>query len=172
MKPSSSPIKKQKWLPTTFPSGGRINKPTNATLYKNNPTISFGHNLEPVEGNNEMAEHLEILAANEVSDNNGTITHDQSIFNNNQSDRTNKCDDKTAINLNDKLDNKGNEDSSTGSITSSSNTINSETNPNDNRSCSTTSSAQYSMNDNSENSESKRTLLNKCVKKVKSLMKK
>lgn len=73
------------------------------------------------------------------------------------------------------------EESSIGSTTSLNNVINSDPNPSgssgqlnqdDSKSSSTTSSAQYSINDNSENSEPKRTLLNKYVKKVKNLMKK
>lgn len=67
--------------------------------------------------------------------------------------------------------------SSIGSTTSLNNAINSEPSPSDSNSIpnqddsksnSTTSSAQYSMTDNSEKSDSKRTLLNKYVKKVKS----
>lgn len=99
----------------------------------------------------------------------------------------NENDDTTANNSISNIDdNKSNtclnrsEDSSIGSTTSLNNTINSEPNPSgsssmlnqdDNKSSSTTSSVQYSMTDNSE-SEPKRTLLNKYVKKVKSLMKK
>lgn len=99
----------------------------------------------------------------------------------------NDNDDTTANSSITKIDdNKSNtclnrsEDSSIGSTTSLNNTINSEPNPSgsssmlnqdDTKSSSTTSSAQYSMTDNSE-SEPKRTLLNKYVKKVKSLMKK
>lgn len=74
-------------------------------------------------------------------------------------------------------DNDGSEDSSIGSTTSLNNAMNSEPSPSDSNSMqnqddtksnSTTSSAQYSMTDNSEKSDSKRTLLNKYVKKVKS----
>lgn len=69
------------------------------------------------------------------------------------------------------------EESSIGSTTSLNNALNSEPSPSDSnsiqnqddtKSSSTTSSAQYSITDNSEKSDSKRTLLNKYVKKVKS----
>lgn len=74
-------------------------------------------------------------------------------------------------------ENDGSEDSSIGSTTSLNNAMNSEPSPSDSNSIqnqddtksnSTTSSAQYSMTDNSEKSDSKRALLNKYVKKVKS----
>lgn len=74
-------------------------------------------------------------------------------------------------------DNGSEAESSIGSTTSLNNAINSEPSPSDSNSMrnqddtksnSTTSSAQYSMTDNSEKSDSKRTLLNKYVKKVKS----
>lgn len=74
-------------------------------------------------------------------------------------------------------DNDGSEESSIGSTTSLNNAMNSEPSPSDSNSIqnqddtksnSTTSSAQYSITDNSEKSDSKRTLLNKYVKKVKS----
>lgn len=82
-------------------------------------------------------------------------------------------DEKNDKNANDNDD--GSEvDSSIGSTTSLNNAINSEPSPSDSnsiqnqddtKSSSTTSSAQYSMTDNSEKSDSKRTLLNKYVKK-------
>lgn len=107
---------------------------------------------------------------------------------NDQSNKHIKIDEDTTNNSNSKVDDNKitvalnrSEDSSIGSTTSLNNTINSDPNPSgsssmlnqdDTKSNSTTSSAQYSMTDNSENNEPKRTLLNKYVKKVKNLMKK
>lgn len=84
--------------------------------------------------------------------------------------------DKGDKNANDD-DNRSEAESSIGSTTSLNNAMNSEPSPSDSNSIqnqddtksnSTTSSAQYSLADNSEKSDSKRTLLNKYVKKVKS----
>lgn len=139
--------------------------------------------MDAIDGNEEMVKHISGANLKEgVSENN--INADKVRQPKVQIDKT---DDDTTNNLNTKTDdNKSNlclnrsEDSSIGSTTSLNNTINSEPNPSgsssqlnqdDTKSSSTTSSAQYSMTDNSE-SEPKRTLLNKYVKKVKSLMKK
>lgn len=108
------------------------------------------------------------------------LTEEVSETNNNGLNRTtanvtNKTDDKITNNPNPKIDVNRSEESSIGSTTSLNNTINSEPNPSghdDTKSNSTTSSAQYSLTDNSDTGDPKRTLINKYVKKVKNLMKK
>lgn len=114
----------------------------------------------------------------EVSENVDETDHKPATMN-----ATNKSDDDITNNSNTKTDdNRSNnglnrsEDSSIGSTTSLNKKINSEPNPSggnqdDTKSSSTTSSAQYSINENSETSEPKRTIINKYVKKVKNLMK-
>lgn len=169
MKPNSSPNQKQKWLTTTLPSGGRINKCVKAvpSITKTDTKSARSQSLDAIDGNDEINS---VNLKEGVSENN--ISTDKKRQN-----TIHKCETETTNNLNTKTDdNKSNtclnrsEDSSIGSTTSLNNTS-SILNQDDTKSSSTTSSAQYSMTDNSE-SEPKRTLLNKYVKKVKSLMKK
>lgn len=188
LKPNSSPNQKQKWLTTTLPSGGRINKcikPVPAPRNDAKVKSTRSQSLDAIDGNDEDVKKIKnaylkegvsetnLNADNDrknVTDQDGDIGDDTNNAKTNNSNSINKS--NTCLNRS--------EDSSIGSTTSLNNTINSEPNPSgsnsmlnqdDTKSSSTTSSAQYSMTDNSE-SEPKRTLLNKYVKKVKSLMKK
>lgn len=155
LKPNSSPISKQKWITTTLPSGGRINKCTNLK-----PIQSLDENQDSVNENNA---NLTVG----VSDNTDKHTRCQPtiLIEAEKNDKNTNDDDGSEV------------ESSIGSTTSLNNAINSEPSPSDSnsvqnqddtKSSSTTSSAQYSMTDNSEKSDSKRNLLNKYVKKVKS----
>lgn len=165
-KPNSSPTQKQKWITATLPSGGRINKPIQLSQNKNDTIDNersqssdvFDGNTEHVKKNNDANLMEGVSEKNQNTDPNERSVTFSKIFGQNRS-----------------------EESSIGSTTSLNNVINSDPNPSgssghlnqdDSKSSSTTSSAQYSINDNSENSEPKRTLLNKYVKKVKNLMKK
>lgn len=165
-----------------LPSGGRINnciRPIPAT--RKNVKSTRSQSLDAIDGDDENVKQINSTNLKEgVSENNLTVDKDRQNV-------TCKSDGDTKNNSNTKNDdNKStvclnrSEESSIGSTTSLNNTINSEPNPSgsssmlnqdDTKSNSTTSSAQYSITDNSE-SEPKRTLLNKYVKKVKSLMKK
>lgn len=154
-KPNSSPISKQKWITTGLPSGGRINKCTHLK-----PIQSLDENQDS--GNENDAN----LTAGVSDDTDNKVCNQPTILI--EADRDDK-------NTND--DDGSEAESSIGSTTSLNNAINSEPSPSDSnsiqnqddtKSSSTTSSAQYSMTDNSEKSDYKRNLLNKYVKKVKS----
>lgn len=178
---NSSPNQNQKWI-TTLPSGGRINKYMQSQFINDAKSVS-NPKLDTVDGvaNERMVNNLDARLTDGVMQNNG-------FTNKNRQNVTNKTDDDTAKNSNIKSDDNKNtiainrsEDSSVGSVTSLNDAIDSDQNPagsnstfnlDDNNPSSTTSSAQLSLTDNSENSDSKRTLLNKYVKKVRNFMKK
>lgn len=162
-----------------MPSGGRINKcikPIPAT--RTDTKSARSQSLDAIDGNDEMVKQINSANLKEgVSENNITTDANRKK---NDDDKTNNSNTKTDNNKSNICLNRSEDSTSIGSSTSLNNTINSEPNPSgsssilnqdDTKSSSTTSSAQYSMTDNSE-SEPKRTLLNKYVKKVKSLMKK
>lgn len=174
-KSDSSPNQKQKWLTTTLPSGGRINKATKPYSNRSNMKANRSHGNDDhlTEEVSEIADKI----ADQIAHNYRPIVNDTSKS---DDDTTNNSNTKTDDNKSLNVDLNRSEDS-IGSSTSLNNTVNSEPNPSgsssllnqdDTKSSSTTSSAQYSITDNSEHSEPKRTLLNKYVKKVKLLMKK
>lgn len=157
-KPNSSPNSKPKWITTTLPSGGRMNKPINLR-----PIQSMDEDQDLVDGNDA---HLTMG----VSDNTDNSSQPTIVID---------CEKNRTETVNDHVDSEesSSNSSSIGSTTSLNHAMNSEPSPSesnsmqnqdDTKSNSTSSSAQYSMTDNSEKSDSKRNLLNKYVKKVKS----
>lgn len=146
-------------MTATLPSGGRINKAINLQ-----PIESLDETQDSVDGNDA---HLTAGVSENADDSSDNCNQPTIII---------ECDKNGSKTAN---DNVGSEESSSsiGSTTSLNNAMNSEPSPSDSNSIqnqddtksnSTTSSAQYSLTDNSEKSDSKRNLLNKYVKKVKS----